>query len=462
MRFLFVVYDNDSYIHYFPQGPAYIASVLLGMGHEVHFYNQDIHHWPDEHLTQYLDNHFYDVVGVGVIAGYYQYQRLLKISEAINRSKQRPFYILGGHGPAPEPKYFLEKTGADLVVHGEAEETIVELMNALENKTSLGQVAGLSYLDGGRLVRTPPRGLIQDLDTLPIPAYQLLPMEVYRLMRMPHIARSDFSMPLLTGRGCTFTCNFCYRMDKGLRTRSLEPIIEEIKLLKRDYGINYIIFSDELLMASTARTAEISEAIIKHDLNIKWWCQGRLNYAEPELLQLMKRSGCVFINYGIEAMDDEVLKRMDKGLRVEQVERGIIHTLEAGISPGFNIIFGHLGDSREVLEKGVEFLLKYDDGAQLRTIRPVTPYPGSPLYDRAIADGKLKDCAEFYEKRHVNSDLLSVNMTDMSDDDFYAALESANTRLVENYFKTRMKNELEKARAVYRNRDATFRGFRQS
>ena len=90
MRVLLVVYDNDSYISWFPQGIAYIASVLEKNGHDVIVYNQDIHHYTEEHLTNYLNDNVFDVVGVSVIAGYYQYRKLIKISEAINKSNNRP------------------------------------------------------------------------------------------------------------------------------------------------------------------------------------------------------------------------------------------------------------------------------------------------------------------------------------------------------------------------------------
>ena len=119
MRVLLVVYDNEMFIEYFPQGLAYIAAVLLKEGYQVDVYSQDKHHYPDTHLTEYLNKNRYDVIGVGVIAGYYQYRKLLKLSDAINKSKNRPYYIIGGHGPAPEPKFFLKKTGADAVVIGE-------------------------------------------------------------------------------------------------------------------------------------------------------------------------------------------------------------------------------------------------------------------------------------------------------------------------------------------------------
>ncbi len=435
MRILLVVYDNESYISWFPQGIAYIAAILEEAGYYVEIYNQDIHHYPDEHLTEYLDNNHFDVVGVSIIAGYHQYKKVIGLSEAINRSKDRPHYVIGGHGPAPDPEHFFKITNADAFVIGEGEDTVVELFESLCNGgKDLHKIDGIAYQElSGDVKITKRRVLIKDIDIIPMPAYHLFPIQVYRLLRMPNITSMEFALPVLSGRGCTFRCNFCFRLDKGFRGRSNESIIEEIQYLKRNYGITYIAFSDELLMVSKDRTVSLCEAMIKADLNVKWDCNGRLNYAVPEVLKLMKRAGCVFINYGIEAMDDEVLKRMKKGLRVSQVYKGIEATLKEGMSPGFNIIFGHIGDTKETLQKGVDFLLEYDDGAQLRTIRPVTPYPGSPLYDEAVSDGLIKDCEDFYKNKHVNSDLLAVNFTSMTDDEFHKALHDANRQLIFNY-----------------------------
>jgi len=462
MRILLIVYDNSSYIHWFPQGLGYIAAVLKKAGHDVVIYNQDLYHYPDEHLTSYLDNNQFDVVGFSFIAGYYQYRKALRISDAINKSKKRPFYIIGGHGPAPEPEFFLKKTKADVAVIGEGEITIVELVNALKNKKAFENIQGIAYLNGNAVVINDRRPLISDIDSIPMPAYELFPIEYYRLLRMPHVTSSDFVLPLLSGRGCTFKCTFCYRMDKGFRPRSNESIIEEIKYLKKDYGITYIAFSDELLMSSIERVSSLCEDFLKEEMDIKWDCNGRLNYAKPDVLKLMKRAGCVFINYGIEAMDDHVLKKMHKALTTKQIIKGIEATLDSGISPGYNIIFGNIGDTKETLLKGVEFLLKYDDGAQMRTIRPVTPYPGSPLYYLAREQGLLKNCEDFYENKHLNSDLLAVNFTELSDDEVYESLYEANTKLIANYFKHKTCDVLQQAESLYKDRNQSFRGFRQS
>ncbi len=462
MKVLLIAYDNDSYIHQFPTGSAYIASSLRKAGHNVTIYNQDQFHYPESHLVDYLTRNHFDAVGLGVIGGYYQYRKLLKISEALNRVPHRPRYILGGHGPSPEPEYFLKKSNADAVIIGEGDITAVSLLDALEHKRSLSSVNGIAYLDGGHLVQTKPQELIKDLDSIPHPAWNLFPMDYYSLIRLPNIKNNEKAFPVLSGRGCPFRCNFCYRMDKGFRPRTPEGIIEEIQILQKDYGISYIEFFDELLMSSAERTVMLCEALRKAELKIKWSCNGRLNFATSEVLRAMKKAGCVFINYGIESVDDNMLKVMHKNLTVDQIVKGIEATLTEGISPGFNIIFGNIGETTEILQKGVDFLLKYDDHSQLRTIRPVTPYPGSDLYYYAIEKGRLKDCADFYENKHVNSDLLSVNFTDLSDDEFHRALFEANKTLLKNYYQHLSESMIRAAEKLYLQKDTSFRGFRQT
>ena len=462
MKILLISYDNGSHISYFPLGLAYIASACRNAGHEVVIYNQDIYHWPEEHLTKLLDNQKFDVVGIGVIGGYYQYRKLLKISEAINKSKQRPFYIMGGHGPSPEPEYFLRKTGADVVVIGEGELTIVELLDAISKSKDLSSVDGIAFINQAKneFVQTRKRELLQDINSIPFPAWDLFPMEHYALFGSHSIKEKDRSMLMLSGRGCNFKCNFCYRMDKGLRIRSSESIIAEIKELQSRYFITSIAFWDDLLMNSVERVTDLCKKMLEVNLNITWTCNGRLNYAKPEILQLMRRAGCVFINYGIESMDDAILKVMGKALTVKQITEGVENTLAAGVSPGLNIIFGNIGETAEILQKGVEFLLKYDNHAQLRTIRPVTPYPGSPLYDYAIQKGLLDGPEDFYEKKHVNSDLLSINFTDIPDKEIHRLLFEANKTLIDRYYSDQKKRMVESARKLYIDGDASFRGFR--
>ena len=445
MRCLLIVYDNQSFIHNFPISLAYIAAVLKKNGIDVEIYNQDIHHYPDEHLTQYLNHFYFDVVGVGTVAGYYPYQKLLSISEAVNKSLNRKnfMYVIGGHMVSAAPQYFMEKTGADTIIVGEGEQAILDAVNS---KT-------------GAIYQFP---LIEDLDALPQPAYELFPIEYYRLLRLPNSLRDDFTMAIISGRGCSFHCTFCYRLMEGIRLRSIENIIQEIKYLKEIYGITYIEFADDLTMTSKARMTALCESMLAENLNIKWFCEGRLNFVDKDILTLMKKSGCVFINYGIEALDNNVLRIMNKALTVSQIYAGVNFTREAGISMGLNILWGNIGDTAETLMLAINFLKEYSDGSQLRTIRPVTPYPGCELFNVAVKNGMLKDVADFYEHKHINSDLLTVNFTDLSDDVFYQELNWANSVLLEDYYHKQLESSKRQLRKLYFDKDVSFRGFRQT
>jgi len=353
-------------------GTILIGTILRDLGYEVEVIVEDLMEPTGQELLSA------DLVGISTITN--TAPRAYEIADRV-RAAGIPV-VMGGFHPTFLPDEALDH--ADYVVRGEGEETIVELCDALESGRDLATVRGIAYRDGDTVRINERRPLVEDIDSLPWPAYDLFPIEVYRLLRMPHITNREFAMPLLSGRGCTFTCNFCYRMDQGFRPRSAEAIVEEIRFLKSEYRISYIAFSDELLMSSKRRTEEICRAFLKARLDIKVALLAARIRVADRILGLMREAGCVFINYGIEAFDDRILRNMNKALTTKQIVRGIENTLAAGISPGLNIIFGNIGENRETLQKGVAFLLKYDDGAQMRTIRPVTPYPGSPLYYHAI------------------------------------------------------------------------------
>lgn len=466
MRVLLIAYDNDSHVSHFPLGLAYIASALLSIGYEVEIYEQNVFHYTEEELTDYLKHNYFDAVGVGGCGGYYQYRKIKRIAQAVNEAKKKRkfFFWMGGHLPSPDPEFFLRKfAGVDAVVIGEGEETCKEMLEAVRTEKDLREVQGMAFIDeNNNYIENARRPLIRDVNTILYPAWDLFTVEHYVLYPMQNASRSDRSLPMLSGRGCPFHCNFCYRMDSGFRPRSTQSIIEEIKEIKERFRVNYIYFCDELLMSSVSRTKEIAQAILDHKLNIKFYCQGRLNYAskDKEMLILLKEAGCVFLNYGIESMDNSALERMHKNLTTDMIIAGIENTLEAGISPGLNIIFGNLDEDMEVLKKDVDFLLKYDDGAQIRTIRPVTPYPGTELYNIAIKRGLIKDIEDFYEKKHTNSDLLTCNFTKMTDEEFYKALDWANGTLLNEYLKkAKTKNEL-CLFDLYQRHNSEFRGFR--
>jgi len=460
MKILFVIYDNEGAQNPIPMGPCYVAAYLKNNGYEdIHYYSQDIYHYPEEHLTKYISDNNFDVIGLGFTAGYFQYNKIKKICNAIHKAENRPFFVLGGHGPTPVPEFFMKITGADAVVMGEGEIPFLNLVKSLESKTSLVNVKGLAFKDGDKYVINEREKPIKDLDAIPFPYYDPLPMEYYVNAKVFKMKRTDRMITMITSRGCNYTCNFCQRLEKGIRFRSVENILDELKKYIRDYKINFVVFWDELFMYSEKRVAEITEGIITENIKINYWCTGRLNIVNPRILEMLKESGCVYIDYGIEQFDNESLQKMNKRQTEEQIIKGIELTKKAGINIGFNIIFGNLGDTRESLRKSLDLLKKYNDFGQLRAIRPVTPYPGSALFDIAVKKGLLTGPEDFYNK-HKNVELLTVNFTDIPDDEFHKLMFEANREIIKEYYNHIMDETINTYHDVYFRGDVNFRGAR--
>ena len=441
-KVLLINYDNADYVGWFPQSLGAIAGALEYHHYPYEIADFNIEHTPYESLANILYEYSaFRVVCVSACGGYWQYQQAKKIIGIINQLPNRKnlYLAVGGHLFAPDIKYFLDKWNVDCVCIADGEAWVKNLEVILENRVEVCSADTDIWK-----YRTP---------------WVRFATDQYRLMRMPHIEKTEFCLPILSSRGCPFNCTFCYRLDKRVRLRPLEDLDDEVKYLKRAYNISYFAFADELVMHSPRRTAEICDVMGKY--KVKWDCNGRLNFANKSTLKEMKDAGCVFINYGIEALDDDVLKLMRKNLDVQTIIEGVENTLRAGISPGLNILWGSPGDNRETLWKAVDFLLQYDDHAQLRTIRPVTPYPGSQLYKDAVEKGMIDDIEDFYENKHKNSDLFTCNFMDMPLEEANKNLCAANKRLIREYFQRTQTSYEKQAEDLYFGKNQNFRGFRQ-
>jgi anaerobic magnesium-protoporphyrin IX monomethyl ester cyclase len=460
MKILFLNYDNEGAHNPLPMGACYVAAYLKKHGYtDIQYYSQDIFHYPEEHLTEFLSKNKFDLISIGFVAGYFQHNKIIKICKAINKAKNRPFIVLAGHGPTPIPEFYLEVTGADAVLIGEGELPLLNLVKALENNISLSTVKGIAYRDGNNYFANEREKPITNLDTIPFPDYDSLPMEYYINGKVHQMKLTDRMIAMISSRGCTYHCNFCQRLEKGYRLRSIPNIIEEIKKYIRDYGITYIHFYDELFMFSEKRVKEFTDAILDENIKINYFCTGRLEKVNENMLRMLKESGCSSIDYGIEQFDNYALQKMDKQLTEDEIIRGIELTKNSGIKICFNIIFGNIGDTRESLKKSTTLLKKYNDFSQLRAIRPVTPYPGTPLYYYAIQNGFLKGPADFY-KKHTNLELLTTNFTDIPDDEFYQLLFNTNKEIIEDYYEHLKQETISNFHDIYLNKNVTFRGVR--
>ncbi|MDD5015774.1 MAG: cobalamin-dependent protein, partial [Atribacterota bacterium] len=243
MKILFIMYDNEGAQNSIPLGSCYVAAYLKKNGIEdIHYYSQDIYHYPEEHLTEYISKNNFDIIGLGFTAGYFQHRKIINICNAINKAKNRPFIVLGGHGPTPVPGYYLKVTGADAAVIGEGELPFLNLVRALESKTSLYNIKGIAFRDGDRCIVNEREIPIKDLNSIPYPYYDPLPMEYYVNAKVFKMQPTDRMIYMITSRGCNYRCNFCQRLEEGIRFRSVNNIIDELKKYIRDYRINFVVF----------------------------------------------------------------------------------------------------------------------------------------------------------------------------------------------------------------------------
>ena len=233
--------------------------------------------------------------------------------------------------------------------------------------------------DGIRIVNNGPREFIQDLDSLPFPAYDLMPLEKYTVLghRLEHF-------PMITSRGCPFGCRYCSSslfLGRKFRARSPKNVVDEIEWLVGDFKAKYIAFSDDTFTLSKRRVIEICDEIIKRNLDIKWSCSSRVDTISKELLEKMKDAGCSAIYYGVESASQRVLNYYKKRINLERVKEAVKLTKKAGIEVICSFIIGSPYETKEDMKATLKFALKLNpDYAQFSIL---TPYPGTDIYREA-------------------------------------------------------------------------------
>lgn len=448
MKILLINYDNGSRWPVTPQN-LYVLGEALHRHHDVSMIDFNATKTP---YTDIYDLEF-DIIGLGFIAGYWQHMQAQIIADVINKASNRSDFkfIIGGHGPSAAPDYYLKLLGADAVFIGAAEKSLAD------------------WIDSGR-----PSGVIPSAGfskKIAVPGN--LPWDIYKRVRFPKTKENEFTMQILSGRGCPYSCAFCYRADKTFYQYKIEQVICLIQWYVIKHGIRHFQFSDELFMSNSRYIHNMCSALINLQErstmpSLAFDCNGRLNKAIPENLKIMKQAGFRYINYGCEALDDDVLEQMNKHQSVMDIYNGVEATVAAGISPGLNFMWGNPGDDLRTLRQAREFIMEHSDGCELRTIRPVTPYPGTPLFKRLIKEGRLPDAyfddpVDAFYKQHVNSDLFSYHWMDLSNAEADRELGQANEMIAEDYYQTKMSAMFVEARDFYSHKTdpLKFRGWRE-
>jgi anaerobic magnesium-protoporphyrin IX monomethyl ester cyclase len=325
---------------------------------------------------------------VGITGATIAFDNMARLAGELKSADRNIKVIAGGPHLTAVPEETLRRCqDFDIGVIGEADYTLVELLNTLEGGVPLDGVPGLILRQNGNLYRTALREPIRDMDALPMPAWDLLP-DMGRFYCPPaHTVKRIPAALLIASRGCPGQCIFCDRSVFGnhLRAYSARYTLAMIKELYEKYGIREVQLRDDNFLAFRKRMVELCGLLKQEKLDIVWTCAGRVDMINPEILKLMKQAGCWQIWYGIESGSQTVLDAIKKHTRLDQIEKTIEMTRAAGIEPCGFFIIGNPTETRETLGATLEFALRLPLAEAHFSI--MTPFPGSEIYDRASEFG---------------------------------------------------------------------------
>jgi anaerobic magnesium-protoporphyrin IX monomethyl ester cyclase len=379
---------------YAPLGTLYAAALMREKGYDVELHDTMFAQSPHEVLP-HLQKHqpkFFVIYDDGF--NYLTKMCLTNMREAafemIQLAKENGCTVIVSSSDSTDRyEMYLDK-GADFILMGEAELTLLELINALSNnETDFLSIQGLAYKQNGNLIKTVKRNVIKELDSLPFPAWDLVDLMPYKKMWMNSVGY--FSMNMGTTRGCPFKCNWCAKPIYGNRynSRSPENVVTELKMLKEKYQFDHIWFCDDIFGLKLGWVHHFADLVERKNLKLKFKIQARADLLLQEnYIKDLARAGCDNIWMGAESGSQKILDAMDKGTTVEQIYESTKLIKKHGMKPSFFIQFGYPGEIKEDIEKTIRMineLLPYDIGISVSY-----PLPGTKFYERVQAELKEK------------------------------------------------------------------------
>ncbi len=365
-----------------PLGLAYLASIAREKGWTVKIIDgvtEELSKWD---LIRIIKDFSPDVVGLtattSAVLDAYDVARLVK---EIN---PEVLVMIGGpHATFMAHEVLKECPYIDLVVRGEGELTFGELLERIERKGDFSDVAGIAYRKNGVIKENPPRPLIRDLDDLPFPAYDLLPVDKYVVDKVRYAA-------IMTSRGCPYNCIFCsssLQFGKKWRAHSVDRVIEEIKLLTEKYKVKEIEFLDDTFTLNMKRAKEIAKRIVDEKMDISWSASSRVNTFSYEVGEALHRAGAHTVYFGIESGSERTLKFIGKGISKRQALDAVAAAKKAGLNALGAFIIGFPYENEEEMKETIRFADKV--GVDLAQFTIATPYPGTRLWDIATRENLL-------------------------------------------------------------------------
>ena len=378
-------YPPNAHSHppFIPLGLAYLGAVAEQAGHSVTVIDCQGERLNYESFRQRIAGVPSDVVGVTSTTLLYNSAKT--IMEVAKEVHPNAVNMIGGSHVSFWDENALKETKAfDLIVRKEGELTFLELLDRIQANKGFEDVLGTTVRTKNGIQRNEDRPFLHDLDSLPSPAYHLLPLDSYHRM-----GKTIF--PIVTSRGCVQWCDFCstVRMfGRGYRVRSPKKVVDDMEMLHSKYGESQFTFYDDAFTINRNHTLEMCADIKARRLDVEWDCETRVDAVDKELLEKMRDAGCITIWFGVESGSEKILDKMHKKINREQVREAFKMAQKAGMMTIASAVIGFPGETEETALETINFInsLNPDDiGCYI-----ATPYPGTPMYEEVIKNGWLR------------------------------------------------------------------------
>ena len=379
-----------------PLGLAYIGGLLEKKGHQVKIICGMAEEVTATSIAKISKS--FDLIGITSIT--FNYILSLSVTKEVKRLNPNIPVVLGGPHVNAIPEDVLSENCVDIVVFGEGEYTMLEIADSLplDNKKLL-PIKGIAYKINGQAHINPERELINDLDSLPFPARHLLPMKNYASSGVRGTVHPTYS--IMSSRGCPSKCSFCISEKRRiLRVHSAEYVVAEIKELISKYNARGISFWDDGFTFKKKRVFEICERIQKENIKIIWDCESKVDTVNSEMLNAMKKAGCVSISYGIESGSKRILNQIGKKITHEKIIRGVKLAKQSGLEVRGYFMFGFPGETEKEMKETI--LLSKKLPLDFATYSLLIPLPGTEDYQNCKKSGHFND---YYWKNQVLSEI---------------------------------------------------------
>ena len=394
-------------------GILYIGTVLEEAGHQV----QLLDIGPRDQGWQAKVRDFNpEIIGLTLVTT--QYQRAKEILFDLRQICPGAKYCAGGPHASALPEVTLKDLNLNFVVKGEGEYTMKEICERLSRNKSIEGLKGVYYEQDGQIIFHGPSPVIDNMDALPIPKRELLPDSLWYLIP-PGFIRGSFNWGIATimsGRGCPFNCIFCASQNifgRGVRRRSVQNVMKEIRYLKEKYNIKGLFFLDDTFTVNDRWLTEFCLALKGESYRLIWGCQARGDTITEEKLSLMQDAGCVQVDIGAESGNDVILGNLNKNEKVEDLRRGFAITKKLGIKTFASFIIGNPGEGIKEIEDTKKFALEIKPNMAAFCI--LVPYPGTPLYGLAKKNGWFTKAGEegfsdSWSNKQSETPIMSINL----------------------------------------------------